>query len=197
MTSKSKKPADLDSVLLCLIRMHPDISGYQLRAIINDSTGYFFHAHLSQIYPALRRLTEAGMLVFSNVERDSQPDLKLYRTTDAGDSASHEWLCQPFEFERTRTSIDRYFLKLILMGHLEPQEIVAYIDQGIEALSDYRESIGKEDLGIESVFVSDLEEKYRDRYLRLWNREFGYILHELDERVRLLRALRAEFADEA
>lgn len=193
MASRNTKHPDLDYVLLCLIRMHPDISGYQLRGIINDSTGFFFHAHLSQIYPALKRLTEEGLLQFSVVVRDSQPDLKLYRITEKGSRASHDWLCQPYPFERTRTSIDHYFLKLILMGHLEPADIVSFIDQGIATLADYREAIARDNLSTELSFVASLDETHRDRYAKLWGHEFDYILHEFDERIAWLNELRREF----
>ena len=196
MTKTPKKTPDLDYILLCLIRIHPDISGYQLRSSINESTGYFFHAHLSQIYPALRRLNESNLVEYSQVKRDSQPDLKLYRTTEAGCAAAHEWLTRPFSFERTRTSIDRYFLKLIFMGHLEPEEIVAYIDQGIEALSAERESIADGNLQTEQAYAQNIDGPAHERYLTLWSHEFAYVLLEFDKRIEWLQALRQEFASE-
>ena len=193
MTKAPKKTPDLDYILLCLIRMHPDISGYQLRSIINDSTGYFFHAHLSQIYPALKRLHEAGFVEFSQVVRDAQPDLKLYRITDTGCDTAREWLTRPFSFERTRSSTDRYFLKLILMGHLEPEEIVAYIDQGIETFTAERESIAQGDLQTERAYAQNIDGPAHGRYLTLWTHEFAYVLREFDERIEWLQALRSEF----
>ena len=196
MAKAPKKTPDLDYILLCLIRMRPDISGYQLRTIINESTGFFFHAHLSQIYPALRRLTEQGLVEFSQVKRESQPDLKLYRITDAGCAVSSEWLTRPFPFENTRANTDRYFLKLILMGHLEPEEIVRYIDQGIEAFTAERESTASGNLQTERAYAQDIESPAHERYLTIWDHEFSFVLREFDERIEWLRALRAEFVDE-
>ena len=194
MAGKDIKHPDLDYILLCLVRMHPSISGYQLRSIITESTGFFFHAHLSQIYPALRRLSDAKLLEFSVEKRDSQPDLKLYRITESGCAVADDWLRQPYPFEKTRASLDRYFLKLILMGHLEPLEIAAYIDQGIEALTQQREEIAAENLSTELGFVSSLDEVHQCRYGQLWAHEFSFILHELDERIDWLKELRRSFA---
>ncbi len=191
-TRAKKRHSDLDYVLLCLIHLHPNISGYQLRSIINDSTGYFFHAHLSQIYPALKRLTEAKLTEFDEVKRDGKPDLKLYSITPAGEEAVHEWLTAPYDFQPTRASADRYFLKLILTGHLAPEELEAFIDSGIKEFTSQRKNIAEGNLKREREFISQLPARTQKRYLTLWENEFAFLIKEFDERIAWLMKLKEE-----
>lgn len=194
MAHQTTGTSELDYILLCLIRMHPDISGYDLRSIINKSTGFFFHAHLSQIYPALKRLSERGLVEHTLVKRESQPNLKLYRITEDGIDAANSWLTQPFVFEYTTENAQHYFLKLILMGHAESEALLAYIDQGIAAFSHQRDLLAEYDLQTEREFVEGADPIARSRYLTVWEHEYDFMLRELNERVKWLERLRGDIA---
>lgn len=188
---KPGKRPDLDCVILCLLRMHEDASGYQLRAFIEESTGYLYRAHLSQIYPALRRLNEADLVTCTVVARDGKPDLKLYRTTERGVRVSEEWLTEPFALERTRTSSDWFFLRIVFMGHLRPDIIVDYIDMGIEALEQQRLQHEENNLQAEMSFLTEQDPVVRGRYETIWSSELSFVLEEYDVRLKWLRLLRA------
>lgn len=183
---------EIDYVLLGLIRMNPKISGYQLKTIIDKSTGYFFQAHLSQIYPALKRVDKAGWVTFATIEREGKPNLKLYQITDAGIATLHDWLIEPFEFENSRSNADKYFLKLIFMGHLEKSEIVSYIDAGIAFFSKTRKEIATENLQRETAFIENVDMFARDRYLTIWSNELTFIIQEMDARIEWLKKLKEE-----
>lgn len=188
--AKATRYHDLDYVLLALIQAHPKISGYQLRGIINESTGYFFHAHLSQIYPSLKQLTADGFIVFDEVAREGKPDLKLYSITPAGTEAVHGWLVKPFEFKATRENEDSYFMKLILMGSLELEEIETYIDSGIEAFGTRARRLAAGDLGLELDFISDIDQLAYQRFHAIWNHELDFMVHEAKARVSWLKSLK-------
>lgn len=184
------KYPELDYVLLSLIQAHPAISGYQLRAIINESTGYFFHAHLSQIYPSLKRLSKDGLVTFTVVPREGKPDLKLYSITEAGADVVHEWLVKPYEFQTTRANSDRYFLKLVLMGYLAPEEIEAYIDRGIEAFTEQADRIAQNNLDLEMSFIEEADEETRKRYRIIWDNELEFMTRETRTRIKWLEGLK-------
>ena len=185
---------DLDYILLCLIRMHKDASGYQLRSFIEESTSYLYRAHLSQIYPALKRLNEDGLVTCYVEEREGKPDLKLYQITDEGIAVCEEWLQTPPEFENTRESVNRQLMRLILMGHLEPEKVIAYIDHCIEALSEARKEHEENNLHREMTFVGDLDPKIRARYETIWKHEYTNVLEKYDLQLDHLRRLRTELA---
>lgn len=183
---------EIDFVLLGLIRMNPKVSGYQLKTIIDKSTGYFFQVHLSQIYPALKRVDKAGWVTFETIEREGKPSLKLYQITGAGIEALYDWLIEPFDFERSRSNADRYFFKLIFMGHLDRGEIVSYIDAGIAFFSKAREEIAAENLQRETIFIKNVDMPARNCYLTIWKKELSFIIEEMDARMEWLNTLKEE-----
>ena len=196
MVSRGRRTADrpeLEYVLLCLIRMHGDASGYQLGLFVEQSTGYLYKAHLSQIYPALKRLHKDGLVTFSEVVREGKPDLKLYRITPAGIEVSEEWLTTPYSFEHTRDNADRFLMRLVFMGHLAPDHVVAYIDDGIEALSERCAYFENRNLDVEMAFLTDDDTDVRERYRSIWGFELSFLREEYALRVQHLKKLREEF----
>ena len=48
-------------VILGMLGMRP-MCGYEIKALVDGSTRFFWAASYGQIYPELRRLTEAGLI---------------------------------------------------------------------------------------------------------------------------------------
>lgn len=182
----------IDYVLLGLIRMRPSLSGYEMKDIITRSTGFFFTAHLSQIYPSLKKMADAGWVTFSLQPQEGKPDRKLYTITRAGSKALDAWLLQPFAFKWTRASLDEYFMKLIFMGHLDPADVVGYLDQGIAYISENLAATRAGNLETEFGFIGDLPEPAHTRYEAIWSEEFGFTIRELQARLDWLQDVRAK-----
>src|SRR6187200_3150774 len=53
-------------VILGLVRNEPR-SGYEIKAVVDNSSRFFWAASFGQIYPELKRLSEAGLIVGSDV----------------------------------------------------------------------------------------------------------------------------------
>src|SRR5258708_40063190 len=49
-------------VILGMVRKEPK-SGYEIKALVDNSTRFFWAASYGQIYPELKRLSEAGLVV--------------------------------------------------------------------------------------------------------------------------------------
>ncbi|WP_350454970.1 PadR family transcriptional regulator [Slackia heliotrinireducens] len=180
----------IDYVLLGLIRINPNSSGYQLRGIINNSTGYFFTAHLSQIYPALRKMLDNGWLKVELLPQDGKPDAKLYSILPKGEEALDAWLNEPFKFGMGRSTSDEYITKLMFMGHMPNDKLLAYIDAGIKHFEKERREILESNLGPEKESVEWLAPDIRNRYLTIWGNEFDYIVKETQSRIDRLTALK-------
>ncbi len=185
----------IDYVLLGLISMRPKISGYQLKAIINDSTGYFFQAHLSQIYPRLKKLTEEEKLVFEVLPQSGKPDQKLYTITKTGIEALNTWLEQPFVFEKQRTCFDNYILKFILMGHLDRKAIAKYLDSGIAYFSEELIELQQNNLQIETAFIKDMGRSSGEKHIELWGNVIGYIYSDVELKIEWLKKTRETYRD--
>src|SRR4051812_18443683 len=105
-------------------------TGYDIKRFSDVSTRFFWGASYGQIYPELRRLTEAGF-----VKPASQPRGGLARTeytvTARGRKALHAWLKKPSEpllFEYR----DEALLRLFFGDLLTPEEVAANLRQARE-----------------------------------------------------------------
>lgn len=91
----------LRDVVLGLVHLHPGATDYELKATIDESTGYFFSASLSQIYPALKELTDSGLLTFTVAELVGKQDRKMYTITPVGGAELERLLTHPESLPRS------------------------------------------------------------------------------------------------
>jgi DNA-binding PadR family transcriptional regulator len=84
----------LDYAVLELVARRP-ATGYQLAGWMRRPVGYYWTESQSGIYPALRRLTEAGWVVAEAAHGPGPHDKKVYSATAAGLRALGEWAVQP------------------------------------------------------------------------------------------------------
>ncbi len=104
-------------VVLGLVRVNPR-SGYEIKAVVDETTRFFWAASYGQIYPELRKLSEAG-LVEGVDEPTGGRKRTVYSITDAGLAELQAWLTQPPETFELR---DEGLLKLFFAGALPPEE---------------------------------------------------------------------------
>jgi PadR family transcriptional regulator, regulatory protein AphA len=98
-------------------------SGYDIKATVDRSVRFFWAASYGQIYPELRRLSDAG-LIEGEAEPESGRRRTVYRLTGAGREALEQWLAQaPQTFEAR----DEGLLKLFL-ADAAPETAVGSLD---------------------------------------------------------------------
>jgi PadR family transcriptional regulator, regulatory protein AphA len=104
-------------VILGMVSREPR-SGYEIKALVDNSTRFFWAASYGQIYPELKRLAEAGLVVGSDAPRGERRRT-VYAITEAGEEALKEWLRQP---PRTYELREEGLLKLFFAGVLPREE---------------------------------------------------------------------------
>src|SRR6476659_10588842 len=72
-------------VILGFVRNEPR-SGYEIKAVVDKSTRFFWAARYGQIYPELKRLSEAGLIVGSDVPTGGRRRT-VYEVTADGEEA--------------------------------------------------------------------------------------------------------------
>ena len=77
-------------VILGMLSMGPK-SGYEIKALVDRSTRFFWAASYGQIYPELSRLEREG-LVESEDASNGARRRRVYSLTDAGREALADWL---------------------------------------------------------------------------------------------------------
>ena len=123
--------SELENTLLALVALHPHASGYELHHVIEESTGHMLSASFSQIYPALKKLHDAGLVEYDIEPIKNRPSKKYYALTPAGEAALQEWLASPVDFTRGFNPFD---LRLAFMP-LAPKDVaLSFIDTAIAEL---------------------------------------------------------------
>ncbi len=106
-------------VILGMLRTTPK-SGYEIKALVDTSTRFFWAASYGQIYPELRRLAEAELIEGTAAPRDGRKRT-IYRITAAGRRELRAWLRRPPTTFETR---DEGLLKLFFAGALPPRDAI-------------------------------------------------------------------------
>jgi PadR family transcriptional regulator AphA len=114
-------------VILGMISREPR-SGYEIKALVDNTTRFFWAASYGQIYPELKRLSEAGLIDGSDVPRGERKRT-VYAITEEGKRQLEDWLRQPPQTVEMR---EEGLLKLFFAGVLPPE-------QGAETLRSMRE----------------------------------------------------------
>lgn len=98
-------------------------SGYEIKATVDSTTRFFWAASYGQIYPELKRLSEAGLLVGVDSPTGGRRRT-LYEITAAGEEELKAWLRQPPETFEMR---EEGLLKLFFAAALPRREAAAIL----------------------------------------------------------------------
>lgn len=106
-------------VILGMIRKEPR-SGYEIKGLVDDTTRFFWAASYGQIYPELKRLSEAGLVVGSDAPTGGRRRT-VYEITADGEEELKAWLREPPETFEMR---EEGLLKLFFADALPREEAV-------------------------------------------------------------------------
>ena len=116
------------------------MSGYDVKQFLERTVVHFWSESPGQIYPALRRLEEEGLVEGRDEAGERGQDKRVYRITDAGREELREWLAEPAEPTRPRFE---HTLKLFFGRAVGPEVSLEHIErlrrQTGETLARYRE----------------------------------------------------------
>lgn len=104
-------------VILAMLSAGPK-TGYEIKAKVDQSTRFFWAASYGQIYPELRRLTEAGLVTAADKAQGRRQRIE-YTITEAGHATLLEWLRRPAQTCELR---DEGLLKVFFANELDPDE---------------------------------------------------------------------------
>jgi PadR family transcriptional regulator AphA len=106
-------------VILGMVRGEPR-SGYEIKALVDTTTRFFWAASYGQIYPELKKLSEAGLVVGADSPTGGRRRT-VYEITADGEEELKAWLRQPpTTFEMREEGL----LKLFFADALPPEEAV-------------------------------------------------------------------------
>jgi PadR family transcriptional regulator AphA len=109
-------------VILGFVRNEPR-SGYEIKAVVDNSTRFFWAASYGQIYPELKRLSEAGLVTGADAPTGGRKRT-VYEITADGEEELRAWLRQEPETFEMR---DEGLLKLFFADALPRDEALAIL----------------------------------------------------------------------
>ncbi len=125
-------------------------SGYEIKALVDGSTRFFWAASYGQIYPELKRLSDAGLVEGSDLPRGERKRT-VYAITAAGQEALRDWLRQPpSTFEMREEGL----LKLFFSSVLPAEEAVGTL----RSMREHRLGVAERLRGIEPAAQAKLDE---------------------------------------
>src|SRR5271166_3532474 len=111
-------------VILGILAIHDDQSGYEIRKTIQQTVGFFWGESYGQIYPTLKRLVVDGLIVPSKSVSQARTKRQEYSITDDGREALRQWLAVPYRDDPPR---DEFLLKLFFGVEAAPGVSIAHI----------------------------------------------------------------------
>jgi PadR family transcriptional regulator, regulatory protein AphA len=111
-------------VILGLLSIESNQSGYDIRKTIQGSVGYFWGESYGQIYPTLKRLAAEGLIVPSKSGGTPGKGRQEYSLTAAGHTQLKEWLAVPYRDDPPR---NEFLLKLFFGREAAPSISISHI----------------------------------------------------------------------
>ncbi len=102
-----------------------DMTGYELKQIMDTSTQNFWHAKQSQIYMTLKKLEEKGLVTSEMEPQQGRPDRRVYALTDAGREDLQAWVAAPVTGLDSRK--ERLLLKLFFSASVGRESILTQL----------------------------------------------------------------------
>jgi DNA-binding PadR family transcriptional regulator len=115
-----------------MLRKGP-MSGYEIKALVDNSTRFFWAASYGQIYPELKRLSADGLAKGADSPTGGRKRT-VYEITATGEEVLVAWLRQPPEVFEMR---DEGLLKLFFAEALPPAEAVEIV----RSMRHHREAV--------------------------------------------------------
>ncbi|HEX2393270.1 MAG TPA: PadR family transcriptional regulator [Solirubrobacterales bacterium] len=121
-------------VILGMVRKEPR-SGYEIKATVDGTTRFFWAASYGQIYPELKRLSEAGLVIGVDSPTGGRRRT-VYEITADGEEELRAWLRQQPETFEMR---DEGLLKLFFASALPRAEAVPIL----RAMREHRLAVNR------------------------------------------------------
>lgn len=134
----------LKFILLGLLDYGP-MTGYELKQTIDTSTGFFWHAHHSQIYTTLRQMEKDGLVTSVFKQEDDALRRRVYTLTDSGRKELTEWLDTPMT--EVPSLKEDFLVRIFFSGRRDPRQVLEElaIQQKLHqsTLKSYQEMMAK------------------------------------------------------
>lgn len=118
---------------------YKELTGYDIKQIMLQSTSNFMNASFGSIYPALDKLERDGFINSSKAVENGKYK-KVYSINESGRKAFDKWLEEPIDFMKSYEDI---LAKIFFYGRLPKEKASELIEQLIESINGKIEGLKK------------------------------------------------------
>lgn len=102
------------------------MSGYDIRKHFSESLVYLWNESYGQIYPALKRLADAGLIALVAAGQSGKRERQVYALKPKGRERLRQWLALPPQKQPVRNELQ---LKLFLGHSARPESLFEHISR--------------------------------------------------------------------
>lgn len=119
--------------------MEKDMTGYDVKQTMKNSTNFFFNTSFGNIYPTLKKLEASGFATSTETIRNGKLN-KVYSITEEGKQAFLQWLGTDSKIAMIR---DEALCRAYFFSHLENDRIESLITSYLDKLDNEIETLTK------------------------------------------------------
>lgn len=148
----SKKENRSRYIILGILSIRPDSSGYDIKQTIRNSTAFFWDESFGQIYPALAQMKEEGLV--KSQEAGNNRQKVIYSITAKGSKVLREWLSQPYIPVKIRNEI---LLKVFFSNFADEGAMEKHLNQAISEAETFASILAKNRATLKESIVDPLQ----------------------------------------
>lgn len=115
----------LEHIILGMLLEH-DLTGYDIKKVIEKGIGVFYKASFGSLYPALQRLAKKELLTASEKPKGGRQKI-FYHITKEGHDQFFKWLTLPMDiFEGTNTHLAKVYFFDNLSADIRERQLFEY-----------------------------------------------------------------------
>ncbi|MGN0301988.1 MAG: PadR family transcriptional regulator [Anaerotardibacter sp.] len=140
------------------------------------------NAQLSQIYPALKSMTESNLLRYEEEITEGGRATKRYFITEEGDKSLVECLRTPINYSLSMNIQRIFMLRVSFIGLLPREEQISFLKDALDYFRFERNELMGEYITPEGTFLDTSMAQFND-VMMFWESELEYLLDAHDRLV--------------
>lgn len=137
---KNRRPlTDFEHVLLAYVALSPE-SGYSLKRLFATTPATVYTPSPGALYPALRRLSAAGLLRSEETVSAGKRTQRLYHITQEGRAVHEAWLREPVDQATVAENLGLHIMRFAMMQDtVDRADVLAFLRDlaaGLETFID-------------------------------------------------------------
>jgi PadR family transcriptional regulator, regulatory protein AphA len=156
-------------VILGMLASYGEMSGYDVKKILDTTSDWYWSESNAQIYPMLKKLEKDGS-VTSRLSNNGARERRLYKITDQGEELLASWLRLPVDYRPNREEL----LLKVRFGHInDPDVILGHLQQFLRSVKNKSDLLPHKTAG---------NEELQDNMTQ-WEKDYIQMTYEYEEEL--------------